>query len=787
MDSPWKMGLDVIAFFNNSYQRFEKFKKTQSASGIMAGSIAALACLWITIQSLGFFGYGHVIGGYRVPLYVQNHRAAMNGILNEMFARTEQPKPPRLPELNGNALNTSIVYGQNVVGRLQRLEENLVSAGILLGQNTPAHDQYIFSAPNDEAFEMQADALVAAKASMYLLQHHCHRYGENEGKCAHFVSTLSLEGTSLGESCVSSHNVDCDGISTYRSIDGSCNNPDNPRWGSALTAYARVLFPRYSDGIQEPRKAERRRRQLPGPRIVSTTLSRNTENSDLSKTLSVMQWSQFIAHDLAHTPVRKMVSTGQPISCCNHDGSWPAPRHIHPHCAAIRIPESDPIYGEHYISCMNYVRSLPVIEEDCNFGPIEQMNQVSHFLDASTIYGSTLRRSFELRAFRDGKLRVQSHENHDYLPGTTDVRECLTNRSCYKAGDDRVNFEPTLAVMHTVWLREHNRIAESLHKINPSWSDEKIYQESRRIVIAEIQHITYNEWLPIILGNDYVNAIGLGVRQDHTEDYSSSENPTVSNEAATAVFRFFNSLKQGQLSLPDDARQMNSSLQLSDYFYKPRIIENDGIFDGLVRSLATQLANKMDINLVPDITHRLYKTNSSLGLDTISLDIQQGRDHGLPGYNHYRKYCGVPAAKKFGDFMDHIPMEIVKKLESLYDHPNDVDLIIGGMAERPVDDGLLGPTFRCLLSEQMARSRWTDRYFYDSANQPHPFTSEQLNQLRRVTLARIFCDNSNNVSQMQPNVFIRPQVGNEITLCDDFQAIPSVDLYAWAEKAKAYR
>lgn len=224
--------------------------------------------------------------------------------------------------------------------------------------------------------------------------------------------------------------------------------------------------------------------------------------------------------------------------------------------------------------------------------------------------------------------------------------------------------------MHTLWHREHNRIAEELHVLNPRWTEQKIYQETRRIVIAEIQHITYNEWLPIILGKDYVNAIGLGAKQDHTYDYSSYEDPTVSNEAATAALRFFNSLKQGDLrcdkksaisscldqcsscflfyielarnslqinfsfyfpdvqltaenwnnifkaatknhnsflfnsllnSLPNDARQANTSLRLSDHFYKPRIIETDGIFDGLLRSLATQTANKMDIYLVPDV------------------------------------------------------------------------------------------------------------------------------------------------------------------------------------------
>ena len=64
----------------------------------------------------------------------------------------------------------------------------------------------------------------------------------------------------------------------------------------------------------------------------------------------------------------------------------------------------------------------------------------------------------------------------------------------------RVNLHPHLSVMHTLWLREHNRVAAILATINPDWNDETLYQEARKIVIAEIQHITYNEWVPLILG-----------------------------------------------------------------------------------------------------------------------------------------------------------------------------------------------------------------------------------------------------------------------------------------------
>ena len=67
-----------------------------------------------------------------------------------------------------------------------------------------------------------------------------------------------------------------------------------------------------------------------------------------------------------------------------------------------------------------------------------------------------------------------------------------------------MNEQPQLTVIHTIWMREHNRIAKILTELNPSWSSDTVFEEARRIVIAEIQHITYNEFLPTLLGNEQI-------------------------------------------------------------------------------------------------------------------------------------------------------------------------------------------------------------------------------------------------------------------------------------------
>ncbi|CAL7938603.1 unnamed protein product [Xylocopa violacea] len=791
------MGADVFTFLYENV-RVERFKKSYLAGGLMAGSVATLAILWVSLQTMGFLGNSHSIGAYKLPMSLQNYLASYTGILSGLpisnypyeggVVDTGRSHNRRYPHIDEAVLNNSISFAQRLVDHMSTLERNIANAGVELMADTPAGKQFLDSYPSEDAFERGLDAIVAMKASSYLLHQSCRRFGLDKDDCAHYISTLSLQGTPLNSACATSRSLMCNPKAKYRSIDGSCNNVENPSWGSAMTAYNRILFPQYFDGIQEPRHMGRMKKPLPGARTVSVALSTPNDQADVSRTLAVMQWAQFIAHDVSYTPMRKMMSSGKPISCCLADGSSLSPRYLHPDCSAITVPDQDPIYGEHYVRCMNYVRSLPVLKSECTFGPVEQMNQATHFLDGSALYGSNLRKSRELREFAGGRLRVHTENDHDFLPfGSIEISSQCTE-GCYNSGDYRVNTHPQLAVMYTVWLREHNKIANGLAELNPNWSDEKLYQEARRIVIAEIQHITYKEWLPVLLGKRYTRAVGLTIGNSYSRNYNSEDDPAVTNEVATAALRFLTSLMQGKLSLTDDARQINETLSLAEYFFKPSIIATDGVFDGLLRGMATQTSQKMDTSLIEDVRSKLYAANEdSLGLDSISLDIQRGRDHGLPGYNYYRKYCDFPAAKSFDDFLDYIPMEMVKKLRATYAHPDDVDLIVGGMAERAVEDGLLGPTFRCLISEQFSRTRRTDRYFYDSVYQPYPFTLEQLREIRNVTLARIFCDNGNSVTRMQPNVFLRPQPGNELRSCTDFEAIPSVDLFAWAERAKAYR
>jgi len=122
--------------------------------------------------------------------------------------------------------------------------------------------------------------------------------------------------------------------------------------------------------------------------------------------------------------------------------------------------------------------------------------------------------------------------------------------TCYKAGDFRANGFPQLTAIHTLWMREHNRLAEKLSYINPHWDDERIFQEARKIVIASIQHITYAEWLPALLGENYTRRNGLELlTEGYSNAYNETIDPTVSNSFATAILPFSKSMITEKLKL----------------------------------------------------------------------------------------------------------------------------------------------------------------------------------------------------------------------------------------------
>ena len=120
-------------------------------------------------------------------------------------------------------------------------------------------------------------------------------------------------------------------------------------------------------------------------------------------------------------------------------------------------------------------------------------------------------------------------------------------------------------------------------------------------------------------------------------------------------------------------------------------------------------------------------------MDLIAINIQRGRDHGLPSYNQYRQFCGLSKLNSFsdlnnGEFLTDLD---TAALSSVYDSVDDIDLFVGGLIEKPIsgpassapfDLGLLGPTFSCIVAENFATLKRSDRFFYELGGQPGSFT-----------------------------------------------------------------
>jgi peroxidase len=358
---------------------------------------------------------------------------------------------------------------------------------------------------------------------------------------------------------------------------------------------------------------------------------------------------------------------------------------------------------------------------------------------------------------------------------------------CVFAGDFRVNEQINLIVLHTLFMREHNRVAAALARLNPAWSDDKLYQEARRITVAEYQHIIYKEWLPIILGNNLMTSYGLlPLSTGHSTDYMDTFDPRITNEFATAAFRFGHSLVPATYShMPPTANGAERRIKLADIFFRPGVMKEAGFLDGLVRGMSRQATAAFDNSFVADLRNNLFESAPGRGgLDLVAINVQRGRDHGLPGYNKYREICLGQRATDWADLTNTITPAKVATLKVIYKSVDDVDLYVGGFLESPHEDSILGPIFKCILGDQFARLKKGDRFFYDlGVDARLAFSGPQLDQLRRTSLARIICDNTDTVTSIQPLAFKLPTAGkaNALRPCTD-PSIPTVDLSVFRDQ-----
>ncbi|XP_052064578.1 peroxidase-like protein [Mytilus californianus] len=572
--------------------------------------------------------------------------------------------------------------------------------------------------------------------------------------------------------------ISCNHFDKYRKPDGTCNNLFQTDMGAAGTPQSRFLSPEYGDPWNlgfYPRTRGKDGTPLPGPREISNAVFRSPSSPRSNKfNVAMTHFGQFIDHDVVATPI-EIDTDGTDIECCN--GNFPV---IRSECFPFSTPP-----GEFLYTCMNFVRSAPTGTFPFYPGPRQQLNALTSWLDLSQVYGSSDEELSDLSTGNDGLLK----EGSDGLPDNPDDDSCAetANSDCFIAGDHRNSEVPLLTVMHILFLREHNRIATELKSRHKGWNNDKILNEARKISTGVYQHIVYNEFLPALLGFDWSIAVGLMSQpQGHTNRYSSFLDGSTRNAFGAAAYRMGHSLVGNSVGASNSLFNEIRSKELRETFFNTETIRDSAQYGPtrIGRWMSSQYDRKMDRFLSKEVRDHLFQdTNNPLdALDLGALNIQRGRDHGLPGYNRFRQFCGrFPAAfwtNTQGGFVDH-DSDTVAKLKSVYRNVDDVDLFVGALSERPESpDTAVGPTFRCLIAVQFLYYKYADRFFYEHFFPTTGFSLAQVNDIKRQTLARIYCRNL-NIKNIQPKIFLNPDNTQEPTNRIDCMKFPDLkfDLY----------
>ncbi|MCM2369003.1 peroxidase family protein [Aporhodopirellula aestuarii] len=499
-----------------------------------------------------------------------------------------------------------------------------------------------------------------------------------------------------------------------RSIDGTGNNLDDPLLGSAGQPLLRVADADYGDGISTPAGEDR-----PSAREISNALSDvvgEEVKSDEGLTAFIYVWGQFIDHDLS---LNEQADGNESFD--------------------IEVPADDALFdpngtGEEVISLTRSTVAEGTGTSEDN--PAQQITLITSYLDGSQVYGSDQETADSLRTFSGGRMVVTED---DLLP--------LDELGQVIAGDIRASENIALAAMQTLFVREHNRLADEIAASDPDATDEEIYQRARAVVIAEIQAITYNEFLPALLGEGAI---------DSYEGYDSSVNPSIANEFSTAAYRFGHSTLNDDIEFfGNDGREVRDEIELRDAFFNGALLEETGI-DSILKYDASSLSQEIDLEVVDGLRNFLFGEPGSGGFDLVALNIQRGRDHGLSDYNSTRVAYGLDPVESFADITSNVSLQ--EKLAGLYGDVNNIDLWVGLMAEDHVDGASVGELTGTIIADQFERTRDGDRFYYENV-----FSGADLKFINSTTLADVI-ERNTEVEGLQENVFfLNIEVSGQVT------------------------
>lgn len=536
-----------------------------------------------------------------------------------------------------------------------------------------------------------------------------------------FCTLLAMVLSSCGSE---KNNIPAD-VQSYRTIDGSGNNLKYPQMNQAGAQLVRLGPPAYADGISSFAGPDR-----PNPRKISNIVHAQEEliaNPD-STTNFMWLWGQFIDHDITFSD-----------ACGPSDACREEP-------ANIKIPKGDEIFDPQSIGTVEMFFNRAINDPDTGTSeenPRQQLNEVTGWIDASTVYGSDARRATALRT-NDGTGKIKTSEGN-FLPRNEgqfpNFRFELS--TFFFAGDERANENIGILSLHTLFMREHNRLAEEIATSNPGLSGEEIYQRARRIVGAHMQAITYNEYLPLLLGPDALPTYS---------HYDDSVRSGVANSFSSAAFRMGHTFLDPKIPLVDAQGNEIEAVALKDAFFKLEKVTEFGI-DPILRGFATRKHQRVDAFIIDDVRNFLFVDDLPTGapglrgFDLVSLNIHRGRDHGLPNYNDMREVLELSRKESFSEITED--PEVQRKLREAYGTTDGMDIWSAGIAEDRHGGSMLGELFHTIIARQFRVLRDGDRFWYQRILSP-----EELKEVEETKLADIIRRNTGIIGEeIGDNVF----------------------------------
>jgi len=474
----------------------------------------------------------------------------------------------------------------------------------------------------------------------------------------------------------------------FAAVDGTNHNP-NQKLNATNTGEVRLAPANFAPNTSNTPV------DGPNPREISNVLSSgpNADNHDPSGLSAWMYvWGQFIDHDLDRTP---------------QDST---------HHIDIPIPKDDPTYPN------SDPISLTRFTTDSQSGTA--VNAVTGWIDGSMIYGSD-QASLDSVRLSDGHLKTSQGSNLPIADGT------------FYSGDIRAAENPDLTAISALFVREHNYQVDRLAKQHPDWSGDQLFQMARAIVTAEIQNITYSEFLPHLLGNDAI---------PHYQGFDPNADPRITQEFTTAAFRFGHSIVSDEETKLSNMGDPMASQDLGQAFMDtPDQVKASGGVDALIRNFSSDPTQANDTFAIDSLRNLLVAPPDFI--DLIAIDIQRERDLGIGTLNQTRQALGLTPYTDFNQITsDH---DIAAKLQQQFGSVDNVDLFMGGLAEDHADGAMVGTTFKAILTDQFTNLRDGDQLWWQNEG----FDPTTKKMIQHTSLSDIIMRDT-DTQAVQPDVFV---------------------------------